>query len=295
MSRNISDLHPRLQQKIAELQQLCKKEGLPLGIGECFRTVAEQDALYAQGRTKPGNIVTNAKGSTYGSQHMFGIAVDFFKNVVGHAYDDIAFFNRVGELAKSIGLGWGGDWTNPVDKPHLYLPDWGKTTSKLKYQYGTPEAFMKTWSTSTTSTTSSTSTKKSSSNKANEIVRKGQIEAVKFTGVNISIDGIVGNETKKMKCIVLQHAMNLDYGNTLKEDGVFGKKSEEKLGVHYVKKSERQYMVTAAEILMMLNGVDPCGVEYPGIYGYGLVNAAKIFFGDNGTKITSSKFLKLIK
>ena len=145
MARDITQLHPRLQDKIAELKELCKKEGLNIGIGECFRSVAEQDKLYAQGRTTSGSIVTNAKGSTYSSQHQWGIAFDFFKNVKGHEYDDTAFFNRVGALAKSIGLAWGGDWKSPVDKPHLYLPDWGSTTTKLKNQYGTFEKFKATW------------------------------------------------------------------------------------------------------------------------------------------------------
>jgi peptidoglycan L-alanyl-D-glutamate endopeptidase CwlK len=145
MARDIKQLHPRLQAKVEELKALCEKEGLNIGIGECFRSVAEQDKLYAQGRTTPGSIVTNAKGSTYSSQHQWGIAFDFFKNVKGHEYDDIAFFNKVGALAKSIGLAWGGDWKNPVDKPHLYLGDWGSTTTKLKNQYGTFEKFKATW------------------------------------------------------------------------------------------------------------------------------------------------------
>ena len=149
MARDITQLHPRLQEKIATLKELCAKEGLLIGIGECFRTVAEQDKLYAQGRTTSGNIETNAKGSTYSSQHQWGIAFDFFKNIKGHEYDDIAFFNRVGVLAKSIGLAWGGDWKSPVDRPHLYLPDWGSTTSKLKSQYGTFEKFKATWNTET--------------------------------------------------------------------------------------------------------------------------------------------------
>ena len=145
MARDITQLHPRLQEKIAELKELCKKENLNIGIGECFRSVAEQDKLYAQGRTTSGSIVTNAKGSTYSSQHQWGIAFDFFKNIKWHEYDDTAFFNRVGALAKSIGLAWGGDWKSPVDKPHLYLPDWGSTTTKLKNQYGTFEKFKATW------------------------------------------------------------------------------------------------------------------------------------------------------
>lgn len=134
-----------------------------------------------------------------------------------------------------------------------------------------------------------------SESKGNPIVKEGQQHAIHFTGFKIAVDGIVGPETRKMKARVLQHAMNWDYGKTIVEDGDFKTKSKKKLGSHYVKKGEKQYMVTAAEILLMLNGVDPKGVEYPGVYGTGLVNAAKQFFGDDGMKITASKFLKLIE
>ena len=91
MGRDISKLHPRLQKTIAQLQEVCRNEKLALGIGECFRSVEEQDELYAQGRTKPGAIVTNAPGSSYSSQHQWGIAFDFFKNVSGHAMMTTSF------------------------------------------------------------------------------------------------------------------------------------------------------------------------------------------------------------
>ena len=42
---------------------------------------------------------------------------------------------------------WGGDWKNPVDKPHFQLPDWGKTATALKNRYKTPEKFMNSWET----------------------------------------------------------------------------------------------------------------------------------------------------
>lgn len=141
MARDITKLHPRLQAVISQL----KKEFPDIGIGECFRSVAEQEALYAQGRTKPGKIVTNARGTSYSSQHQWGIAVDFFKNVKGQEFSDTSYFEKVANRAKQLGLGWGGDWKSPVDMPHLYLPDWGSTTSKLKKQYGTAEKFMATW------------------------------------------------------------------------------------------------------------------------------------------------------
>lgn len=154
MGRDITKCHPRLQEKAEELIKLCKKNGIAIKIGECYRTVDEQNALYAQGRTKPGSIVTNAKGTSYSSQHQWGIAMDFFLDMDidgdGKKSDDAfnnrkSTFNKVGKLAKSIGLGWGGDWTSPVDLPHVYLPDWGKTTSELKKKYGTPDKFKKTW------------------------------------------------------------------------------------------------------------------------------------------------------
>lgn len=127
------------------------------------------------------------------------------------------------------------------------------------------------------------------------LVKKGQQYAIDFTGVKIKTDGKVGSETKKMKHRILQHAMNLDYNAKLVEDGNVGSVSKKALGSHYIKKGERQYMVTAAEILMYLNGIDPNGVEYPGHYGNGLVKAALKRFGGTGVRINANDFLTLIK
>jgi Putative peptidoglycan-binding domain-containing protein len=148
MAKVITDLHPRLQEKIQLVAAKCKEQDLIIGIGECLRTVAEQDALYAQGRTTAGNIVTYAKGSTYSSQHQWGIAFDFYRNDGTGAFnEDGKFFEKVGAVGKSLGLGWGGDWTSIKDKPHLYLLDWGSTTTSLKQKYGTPGMFFATWGT----------------------------------------------------------------------------------------------------------------------------------------------------
>lgn len=128
----------------------------------------------------------------------------------------------------------------------------------------------------------------------NKLVKRGQQEAIKFTGVKIATDGLIGSETKAMKARVLQHAINLDYKAGLVEDGKFGSASKKALGSHYVKTGETQYMVTAAEILMYLNGFNPNGVEHPGTYGSGLVAASKKKFGDDGLRITASEFLQLL-
>ena len=146
MGRDITKCHPELQVKAKQLQTLCKSNNLIIGIGECFRSIEEQNELYAQGRTKPGNIVTNAKGTDYGSHHQWGTAFDFYRNDGSGAYNTSGnFFKRVGELGKSLGLEWGGDWTSPVDQPHFQLPYWGSTTSALKSMYETPDNFKKTW------------------------------------------------------------------------------------------------------------------------------------------------------
>lgn len=146
MSRNVSELHPRLQAKLDGLQYLCGKQGLKIGISECVRTVAEQNELYAQGRTKPGKIVTNAPGSSYSSMHQWGTAFDFYRNDGKGAFNTSGnFFKKVGAVGKKIGLEWGGDWTSPVDLPHFQLKDWGSNTKKIRAKYKNPEAFRKTW------------------------------------------------------------------------------------------------------------------------------------------------------
>ncbi len=146
MGRDISLCHPELQQKAEKLVSACRGHGLLIGIGECFRTVAEQDALYAKGRTEPGSIVTNAKGSSYSSHHQWGTAFDIYRNDGEGAYNDSdGFFSKVGAIGVKIGLEWGGNWTSPIDKPHFQLPYWGSTATMLKNLYGTPEEFKKTW------------------------------------------------------------------------------------------------------------------------------------------------------
>lgn len=99
-----------------------------------------------QGRTKPGNKVTNAPGSTYSSYHQWGTAFDIYRNDGQGAYNESGnFFGRVGAIGVSIGLEWGGNWKSPVDKPHFQLPDWGSSTKGIKKVYANPEEFKKTW------------------------------------------------------------------------------------------------------------------------------------------------------
>ena len=145
-------IHPRLVEKLNQLVKVCKDNGITIEFSSGYRSFAEQDKLYAQGRTEPGMKVTNARGGY--SQHNWGIAADFFLDMDvdgdGSKSDDAfnnntALFDKVGRLAGTVGLGWGGNWTSPVDRPHLYLPDWGSTPTSLRNKYGTYERFKATW------------------------------------------------------------------------------------------------------------------------------------------------------
>lgn len=93
-----------------------------LTITSAFRTLEEQERLYAQGRTSPGAIVTHAKPGF--SWHNYGLAFDVApKDEQGRPFwpDDQAFWDAVGAEGRSIGLRWGGDFG---DWPHFeYHPD----------------------------------------------------------------------------------------------------------------------------------------------------------------------------
>lgn len=106
------------------------------------------------------------------------------------------------------------------------------------------------------------------------IIAAGQQHSINFTGHQIKVDGVRGSETREQAVRVVQKALCLDYGAKIQVDGVWGDATNKAFGSHYVKKGETQYLVTAAEILCMLDGKDPNGVECPGKFGNGLASAA---------------------
>lgn len=128
-------LHPNIRQ---EAKQLIEKaeSNLPhtaIRVVQGLRTFAEQDELYAQGRTKPGKIVTNAKGGQ--SIHCFGLALDFalmydkdkngtYETLSWNTSEDFdkdkqADWLEVVRVFKEAGYVWGGDWVSFKDYPHL--------------------------------------------------------------------------------------------------------------------------------------------------------------------------------
>ena len=129
-------------------------------------------------------------------------------------------------------------------------------------------------------------------------VSRGQQHSINFTGHSIAVDGVRGPKTQANIARCFQHAINLDYKKSLAVDGAFGVNSKAALGKHYVKKGEKQYLVTAVEIALMCRGYDPSGVECPGKFGDGLEAAVKRFQADRGLTVDGiagrNTILKLI-
>jgi peptidoglycan L-alanyl-D-glutamate endopeptidase CwlK len=116
-SRNIADLHPKVQVLCKKFIAACEAEGIDVLITSTYRDGESQDALYAQGRTKPGNKVTNAKAGQ--SFHNWKVAFDFVPLVNGKAqWNDLDTFTRCGELAEQVGLEWAGRWKNFKELAH---------------------------------------------------------------------------------------------------------------------------------------------------------------------------------
>lgn len=123
-----TELHPKVAENAEKLKEKAAEKDIAIQITEGFRTEERQDALYAQGRTQPGNIVTNAKGGE--SYHNYGLAVDFAVEANGEVTWDVNYdgngngksdWVEVADIAKDLGFTWGGDWEEFKDYPHLQM------------------------------------------------------------------------------------------------------------------------------------------------------------------------------
>ena len=125
----IATLLPEVRPIVRSLVQKAGQSGIRIKIISGRRTYAEQDALYAQGRTKPGAKVTNARGGY--SNHNFGIAFDVGVFEGSKYLPESVKYKAVGALGMDLGLEWGGNWKSIVDQPHFQLrPEWAQPLSE---------------------------------------------------------------------------------------------------------------------------------------------------------------------
>jgi len=115
-SQDTSLLHPVFRAAAARVLQQLAAESIPLRIFEAFRTPERQDYLYAQGRTRPGAVVTNAP--PWSSFHQYGLASDFVLYQDGQwSWDgDPAWWRRLHEIGQANGL-----MPLNFETPHLQL------------------------------------------------------------------------------------------------------------------------------------------------------------------------------
>ena len=150
--RDINELLPIAQKACKLFLSECKTIGLDIFITETYRSQERQNYLYEQGRSRPGNIVTWTKSSRHTSRLAWDIACNG-----GVLYDNTILL-KAGEVAKKLGITWGGNWSTP-DKPHFEVtkvwmepvgeeeevkryntidevPEWGKDVIKLMIDKG---------------------------------------------------------------------------------------------------------------------------------------------------------------
>ena len=105
-----------MMKKADTLVEIMKLLGKDIRITESYRSCERQNALYAQGRTTVGSIVTNAKcGESY---HNYGLAFDVVFRETGYNAPE-ADWQLLGTIGKALSLNWGGDWKGFVDRPHF--------------------------------------------------------------------------------------------------------------------------------------------------------------------------------
>jgi peptidoglycan L-alanyl-D-glutamate endopeptidase CwlK len=125
----IATLLPEVQPYARALVTKAGADGITIKVISGLRTYDEQNDLYAQGRTKPGRIVTNARGGF--SNHNFGIAFDVGVFEGSQYLDESPKYKAVGVLGMDLGLEWGGNWKTIQDEPHFQLrPKWAGDLSE---------------------------------------------------------------------------------------------------------------------------------------------------------------------
>jgi peptidoglycan L-alanyl-D-glutamate endopeptidase CwlK len=121
VNRDPAELDPDVRELWLLLCKACEERHVYIFLTGTYRTPAEQDALYAQGRTTPGRKVTNARGGW--SWHQWRRAFDVaIRDYPGDPTPDDVYdgpWALVGALGEHLGLEWGGHWPHGADLPHF--------------------------------------------------------------------------------------------------------------------------------------------------------------------------------
>ncbi|WP_066190805.1 peptidoglycan-binding protein [Gracilibacillus timonensis] len=253
--------HPMVREKALETIRRAYAEGIFVRITEGYRSHARQNELYTQGRTKPGKVVTNARGGQ--SYHNYGLAVDYVllspdgKKALWQVNSD---WRRVAAIAKSLGFEWGGDWQTFKDYPHLQMTD---GLSLVQLRNGAKPNLGE-----------SAASKKAP-------IADIQSTLVSRYGFSLKIDDLFGPETKQALLKAYQTELNKQFGANLVVDGVWGPKtSAASVTLHPGARGNLTWILQA---LLYCSGFDPQGMD--GILGEKTVAALRSFQRGSGLKV----------
>ncbi|MQQ99247.1 M15 family metallopeptidase [Glaciimonas soli] len=120
--RSLDALLPHVAEMAKTFLAACEKAGISTVVSCTYRTDEEQAALYAQGRTTPGRIVTDARAGQ--SLHNVRRALDVYPLVNGklcgnESAEEIALWQKMGALGEAAGFEWAGRWVHFREFPHF--------------------------------------------------------------------------------------------------------------------------------------------------------------------------------
>jgi peptidoglycan LD-endopeptidase CwlK len=119
--QRLSEVYPGLATLTREMAAQLEAEGIDIRVTQSLRTMAEQEALYAEGRTTQGEVVTNARAGF--SWHNFGLAVDVAP-LTPQGVDwntNHPVWQRIVATGDTLGLVAGAEWRSFPDWPHFQL------------------------------------------------------------------------------------------------------------------------------------------------------------------------------
>lgn len=206
--KRIGAVHPVVKKGAEEVIRRAYKQGIYVLFSDGYRSNAEQEELYKQGRSKPGSVVTNARGGQ--SVHNYGLALDMYiTNKEGTTASwPSDTLRQVAQIAKSIGFEWGGDWTSFKDYPHIQMTG-GLSVAQLRAGHK-PNLKLKDG--------------KVTSSKPSKPASKWVSVASKWTGQNLKLNH-KGGAVKQLQKLV-----------AVKSDGYFGADTEKA-----VKKAQKKH------------------------------------------------------
>jgi peptidoglycan L-alanyl-D-glutamate endopeptidase CwlK len=130
-SRSLDDLLPEVKARVDAFIGACKDQGIDILVTSTYRDDESQAALYAQGRTTQGKIVTNAgPGDSF---HNYRCAVDVVPLVNSKPDWDGSdpIWAEIGRLGQEAGLEWAGNWVHFKELAHFQYTA-GLTIAQLK-------------------------------------------------------------------------------------------------------------------------------------------------------------------